>query len=465
MKSVTSLKCPPIAEWDKLSPHAQRFGRVYVTYGSSGDPGVELIVANSTATLEGLSPLSRIKDKPIWDRHEVPFNDFVPSTLLANPLKDTPEGDSLPAIAIQITTLACGGYVLSVRIAHALADAHSLVYFVKHWAAISRSIVKDLPIPLQKPVFDAEMVDSLAAGDINVDTADNIIVRQTQRLPFNRYDWWIPSPGTPSWGALKPDAFVDEVIPAGQTMPWHEVDADAPVSHYAVHLNKQQVDFLWREANTRSPVEGEEKMRISQHDAILAHIWSCINRARMLDQDDGPVHADVSYGLRPVLNLGVEFMGSPMVILNLEMSARELIATTTTEIAKPTNNLNTVAQHIRKTITKANNPTLLRAHLHSVAFEKSPQRIWQAFLGRRHIVVTTWARAGLYEVDFGFGGGSKVRYAEGVVPDMDGIVLIKEAGPVERGNPWTENGVDVSIRLRTEDMERLMRDPLLLPDI
>ncbi|RJE26341.1 transferase family [Aspergillus sclerotialis] len=466
LKSINSLSHSSVPERSYLPPHARRFGRVYVTYGSREDPGVEFIIGNSTATIEDLIPLSRTKDKPIWDRHEAPIDEFSPLTSLVNPLKDNPEDEyTLPAIAIQATTLACGGYVLSVKAAHAIADAHSLIYFVKHWAAISRSILRNLPLPSPTPIFNPEMLDSLAAGDISSDAADQTIIQQTNRLPFHRYDWWIPSPSMPSWGTSKPDVFAEEeVVPAGNAIPWCEFDMEAPISHYVVHLTKEQIEFLWREANKGSS-ERENKERITRHDAILAHIWSCINRARQMDQDDGPVHADLSYGLRPVLNLGEDFMGSPIVILNIEMRASELTSTTATDRSKQAINIQPIAQHIRKTINQANDPSLLAAHLHNVAFEKTPQRIWQAFLGRRHILVTTWARAGLYEVDFGFGGESKVRYAWGIVPDMDGIVLIKEAGALDRGMSWTERGVDVSIRLRREDMERLLRDPLLLPDI
>lgn len=84
-------------------------------------------------------------------------------------------------------------------------------------------------------------------------------------------------------------------------------------------------------------------------------------------------------------------------------------------------------------------------------------------------MVTTWARAGLYDVDFGL--GSRIRYADGVVPCVDGCILIVDAPPVEptdfmdAAQGWTRNGVDVTLPLRCEDMERLLRDPLLLPQI
>jgi hypothetical protein len=56
-----------------------------------------------------------------------------------------------------------------------------------------------------------------------------------------------------------------------------------------------------------------------------------------------------------------------------------------------------------------------------------------------------------------------------VIPDLDGDILIKDAPPSDRSRSisdrraWTDDGVDVSIHIRAEDMDRLIRDPLLLP--
>ena len=133
--------------------------------------------------------------------------------------------------------------------------------------------------------------------------------------------------------------------------------------------------------------------------------------------------------------------------------------------------LQSIAQRIRQTIGEVSQPDLLAAHLHSVAYEESPQRIWQAFLGRRHILVTSWARAGLYEIDFGLRSSPIIRYADSFIPDMDGTIVIKEAPPLKKEDTsdgslpssWTANGVDISLRLRSEDMDRLLRDPMLFP--
>ncbi|EZF99874.1 hypothetical protein H113_00589 [Trichophyton rubrum MR1459] len=208
--------------------------------------------------------------------------------------------------------------------------------------------------------------------------------------------------------------------------------------------------------------------RISQHDAILAHVWSCINRARNLEEDSQPVHCDLVYGVRPAFKLDKSFLGSPMLMINVEMSSADVTAG-----SRPCNipALQSIAQRIRQTIGEVSQPDLLAAHLHSVAYEESPQRIWQAFLGRRHILVTSWARAGLYEIDFGLRSSPIIRYADSFIPDMDGTIVIKEAPPLKKEDTsdgslpssWTANGVDISLRLRSEDMDRLLRDPMLFP--
>jgi hypothetical protein len=185
-----------------------------------------------------------------------------------------------------------------------------------------------------------------------------------------------------------------------------------------------------------------------------------------MGDDRGPVHCDLTLGVRPALGLGEGFMGSPILLVDVEMPAADVAAAAA---GGEGSGLGPVARRIRETLDEVNNREALAAHLHGLAFEKSPQRIWQAFLGSRHILVTTWARAGIYEVDFGI--GSTVRYVDDVVPDMDGMVLIKEAPPPPGrgegiGKPaWTDHGVDVSVHLRREDMERLLRDPELLPQM
>lgn len=149
------------------------------------------------------------------------MQEFVPEARNVDPLKDKSDGGTVspPAVAIQVTMLACGGFVLAVRSAHSLADAHSLIYFIKDWARISRAVRQRSSLPPLNPVFDPERLDSRAAGNINGDVADEEILKRTESLPMNRYDWWAPS--NSPWGNVKPAVFENEdTPPAGKAMPW-----------------------------------------------------------------------------------------------------------------------------------------------------------------------------------------------------------------------------------------------------
>ncbi|KAJ5907598.1 transferase family protein [Penicillium taxi] len=467
LKGISTLdpaKAP--SETHHFAPHARRYGRVYVHFGTPQDPGVEFVTAKTTATLDDLSPVLRQTEEPIYDRQKVPLNNLVPSVRIANAIRSSSDETSLlpPLVAVQITQLACGGFALAAKIGHPLADIQSLTYFIKDLASVSRWIIsgaKD-PAPVLEPIFVPEKLDNLAAGDINAESPDPKVMKQVDRLPMHRYDWWISTVGCP-WEAVVPDEYkIQDITPAGKSMPWAEWDSASPVSHYVIHLTRDQVEILWRDAVKDSPHE-RGVIRISRHDAVLAHIWACIARARNIHEDTGPFYCDLTYGSRAAFHLGQAFVGSPSMMVNIEMTGCELASSDISQAKR----ISSIAQNIRKTLNQINRPSSVAAHIHSIAYETSPQRIWQAFLGQRHILVTSWARAGIYDIDFGLSPPNSIRYVEGVVADLDGLVLIKEGPPAKDSasdiNSWIENGVDVSIHTRAQDMERMIADPLLLP--
>ncbi|KAJ5112507.1 transferase family protein [Penicillium argentinense] len=465
IQALDSTKLEP--ETLQFPPHSRRFGRVYAHYGLAQDPGVEFITAISTATIESLCPASRTKEQPLLDRQKVPLDSLIHRGRLSSAiqtLKPDAAGLLPPSCVVQVTKLACGGFTLAAKIAHPLADIQSLVYFVKDWAKISRWVLSGagIPKPSLAPVFEPERLDSMAAGDINREDADSQVLEQINALPLHRFDWWA-APAQCPWPQEVPEPFRDEdLTPVGKTMQWSEWDIASPVSHYTVHFTRDQVDWIWKNATNQTTEEASSD-RISRHDAILAHVWSCIARARNQQRDRGLVHCNLTYGTRPALQLGDNFIGSPILMINVELTGAELALAQVPENEKA----RSAAQRIRQTIKRISRPEALAAHLHSVAYEKAPQRIWQAFMGSRHLIVTSWARIGIYDVDFGL--DSRIRYAEGVIPDLDGDVLIKDAPPSDPSRPsserlaWTEDGVDASIHIRAEDMDRLIGDPHLLP--
>ncbi|KAH6985335.1 hypothetical protein EDB80DRAFT_690984 [Ilyonectria destructans] len=290
------------------------------------------------------------------------------------------EETGLPKLlmAILVTQLACGALVLALHGTHPLADATTFISFLKDWALISRFILNDEPLPQLTPVFDPALLNAQAAGGINVDQPDADIIRRAMSLPMHRYDWWA-SAATCPWPFQIPTPFKSkELTRTGKVMPWAEWDLAVPVSNYVVHLNRSQIDHLWNKATKNA------SQKLSRHDAVLGHIWSCIARARGLAEDNGPIHCDLVYGVRPSFRLGEKFLGSPVTMMNVELSGFDEA-----------------------------NPSNLRA-------------------------VAT-----------------------------NGNVLIKEAPPVGKtsgeSSYWTDNGVDVSIHIRTEDTQRLAKDPSLFP--
>jgi hypothetical protein len=442
-------------ETSSFPPHAKRYGRVYVHYGSAEDPGVEFFQTTSVATADGLYSSDSAERRPIWNRQgcSARLAQFVPPTILVNPLQPNEKNkDGLykPIMAVQCTQLACGGLVLAAKIAHPLADITALSRFVRDWADVSRAMLVEAPLPVPSPVFEPLRLDNCAAGNISADDADPEILEVALALPLHRYDWWA-RPAQP------PSPFPSHLPMAGKPLPWAEWDTKAAVDQYTVHFSQKQIDYLWRVA-MEVDSGGSSRLEISKHDALLAHIWSCVVRARGLQEDAGPVHCDLVLGTRPAFQLGNSFIGSPTMMLNIEMTASHVASGAA---------LGAIAHQIRETIATVNNAQQLGAHLHSVAYEKSPQRIWQGFLGQRHIMVTSWARAGIYDIDFGL--GSRIRYADGVVPCMDGCILVVDGPPTDSGNCsntakkiWYDDGVDVTLQLRSEDMAQLLQDPLLL---
>ncbi|MCJ1308288.1 hypothetical protein MMC25_001941 [Agyrium rufum] len=468
---------PRLMEYSEVEPeggrtHHQRFGRLEVCFGSAADPGVEFVTATCPSKLADLilDRKERAAKQPVWGRCDLSSEAFASATPLAAPMVDD-LGTNHASLSIQVTGFACGGFAVAAKSTHCLADAHSLVHIMNHWARINRTILLDEEAPKLNPVFQPSLLDGNVAGDINRPAVDPEILNRVRGLPLNRYDWWASANGlAASWDSTQiPQSLQSDPIahdPAGDLMPWNEWDLTAPVSHHVLHFTKIQVERIWKIANVpNSPV--------SRHDAIVAHVWTCINRAKGTDTTQDCVHCDITLGLRgrTSIPLGNAFIGSPIMIATVEMTGKEAsyssddetIPSKHTEKASPS--IAKVAAAIHSKI-KVFSSDVIAEYQHTLAYEISPQRIWQAFLGRKHTLVTSWVHTGLYDVDFGTGFA---RYVDSIVPDLDGCVQLMEAGPVndldqegERAH-WCDSGVDVSIHLEARAAERMIRDPWLFP--
>ncbi|CAF0856055.1 unnamed protein product [Adineta steineri] len=227
----------------------------------------------------------------------------------------------------------------------------------------------------------------------------------------------------------------------GKPLSWSEWDLTAPVSHYLVSFTVDEIKNMWEDASSNSEI------RISRLDALLAHIWMLIIRARELSHDQQPIYLDVTLGLRSRLNppLSENFVGSPIILGNVSTIGIQPI--------------DKMALSIRSTLSKFNSSSI-GPMLHELAFELSPNRLWNAFLGRRNTIVTSWLHLKTYEVDFGIG---VPRFVNALMPSVDGCVHLLENGNTkgtEKINRYDE-AVSVSLHLRKDVMEKLLVDPEL----
>ncbi|KAH0582913.1 hypothetical protein H2248_010814 [Termitomyces sp. 'cryptogamus'] len=431
-------------QWTPYNPngdHTQRLQRLMLSYGSPDDPGVEFIIATSSRSI------SSFVGNPVdgcINASNLPFVELIGSTpSLA--LHDAATYAGLPSLIIQITTLADGGVAIGLKFAHPIADAHSMLQFTSDWAAVSRALRKREPLPMLSPVFDPSLIDRAAAGDIDALSPLPSILEIARDLPLHRYDCWNSKIDCPpfleSLTTVPPE--VESIVSHfGQPIEWKNWDYKAPVSYYLVEFSPGELYAMWEEANLTS--------RVSHLDALLAHIWNLIIRARRLD---GEYHLDVSFGFRNRLNppLPTSFLGSPISSLQVTSTAQDAVD----------HNLGSTAACIRSALS-AFDASTIPALLHELAFEVSPLRTWGAFFGSRNTIITSWLGKQprcMRDMDFGTGPPTVV---EAVMPGIDGCVQVMEANPRDlEEKSWYESGAIISLYLRDDVMENILRDPAL----
>ncbi|KAI1208153.1 transferase family protein [Annulohypoxylon truncatum] len=431
-----------------------RYGRPIVTYGTPDDPGVELVIAEDARDLSSIvpSPNERLTTKQIWNATNFPQNDFQPETELA--LSDSTRFEGLPGVAVQLTVFKCGGYAVSVKLAHCLSDAMCLMQFAHAWAAQSRLLFEDgwdtTKINGEErivPLFDPRQLDQYA--DLTTEP-DPEKIKKARALPMHRYDWWAKdAPGYPSWAeastnGTKPPAeeLAHLELSPSTFPPWPTWNMAAPVEHVQIRFKAEAVANMKRAAETSLP-EPLKGQRISRLDSALAHVWILINRARQHENTQDDVYMDITLGVRSRVDplLPDTFAGSPILLGYIAKPGFE--ASTTT--------IGAVAGSIREIMSRFT-PDAVSAYIHDAAHEVSPQRLWQAFLGSRHTLVTSWVRARAYEVDF-CATQKLARYVQGVMPRMDGLVQVMDIADT--------GDFDISICLERKTMQRFLQDPML----
>ncbi|KAK8078459.1 hypothetical protein PG996_004629 [Apiospora saccharicola] len=478
--------------------HTQRFQRCMLTFGGGSDPGVEWSVVQRDYTLDSITPPSRSGAAAWWwDNNAFPQKDLVsPSKLALAGLRDE---EGLPCMVVQITLFACGGYGVGVRLAHPVADAQSMMVFMHKWAANSRnsesssceSVTQSTSL-FGEPVFDPPQLDARAAGDIDsADGPDPELCARARALPMHRFSWWdTEAPGysphlvETTKNNMPPAEVLEKTTPSpSTTAPWHTWDLDRPAASAVLHFTGDELARLRERARAEASADGgggdkEKNMNISRSDALLAHLFRLVTQARCAVKSSS---SSSSYAPAPddevFLNYTLEarrrvepplpetFLGSPLFMPHIKASVSSLLSSAADPSPKSpsqnrgrgqavskeeTTTTGALARQLRETLQQFT-PDAVAALLHESAFEVAPQRLWRGFLGPRHLIVTSWLRTRLYDVDFGISGsetgGSRTRprYVHALMGKTDGILVL--LGPaVEDG------GVDVGVYLDGEAM-------------
>ncbi|KAJ6515270.1 transferase family-domain-containing protein [Mycena sanguinolenta] len=423
--------------------HTSRSRRLEVVYGAPADPGVEFVVAQSSAAISDVFPSleDRTSGLGAFDASALGTLNLLPSSPA---LASHSGGDfkGLPCLIVQVTNFKCSGTVIAAKSSHPLADAQTLTTFVTDWATVNSALVQNRTPPVLTPDFSPAALDQGALGDIDAPAPDPEILNTAHELPIHRYDWWASAEGCHA-SALESTKIPQHLasradITPGPPIPWHEWDLHAPVSNFLLYFSADELARIW--AAAASP-----GTQISRFDALQAHLWAVLIRARVPDSPEEQFHFNVTLGMRDrvVPPLPARALGSPIVLAR---------ASATSETPLPE-----LARLIRTTVTQFTSARV-GALLHEMAFDIDSRRMWGGFIGRRNTIVTSWVRLGLYEVDFGAG---RPRLVHGVMPAMDGVVQVMEAGPQSsEGGPWYQNGASVSVMLPTAVVQRMLEDPL-----
>lgn len=99
---------------------------------------------------------------------------------------------------------------------------------------------------------------------------------------------------------------------------------------------------------------------------------------------------------------------------------------------------------VRNVFTKFT-PAAVGGLLYRMAERKVGHRIWTGMIGRRNLIVTSWVKSGVWDVDFGCG---RAEWVWGRVPAMDGVVVVSEAG----------EGYSVEVCLKEASARRLIEE-------
>lgn len=450
--SLEAIPFLPGGNWTK------RYGRLRAVYGQESDPGIQLVIATCDQELASVVPKNDQRGR-IWESGFVPWGLFAGENIHMA-LHDGVELGNLSLMRVKLTTFACGGISVGVKIVHPIADTETLLNFMHNWSTIHHELIGNGSfVKCVSPVLEPGLLMDIAAGDIDSVCPDEDLKESAYKLPVHRFDWWASANGCPPpflWRtqcAPEVQSSGVDIPPLGTPIPWEDWDMICPVSHYNIQFSPREIENM-HTAALISRRDTDHPLGLSRLDALLSHIWGLIIQARHLPADDEVYFNMVlSFRSRVSPSLPKGFVGTPAILS---------YAKSTVSSAVGLDSLPILARAIRTSISSFS-PSTIPSFLHNAAYQIDPKRYWQTFIGRHHVTATAWLHHGVNKVDFGWG---RPRHVEPIMPGY--MMCITEAdtsGVAAKGEVehelWHAGGANVSIHFETVVMDRLLQNPRL----
>ncbi|EHA8589165.1 putative acetyltransferase [Cocos nucifera] len=292
------------------------------------------------------------------------------------------DGHLLPLLAVQVTELADGVFV-GCSANHAVVDGSSFWHFLNSWSEISRTGSSQISQP---PVLDRWFLDPFSPPIF---------------LPFGSHQEFIRRYITPR---------IDEAI---------------------IHFSKQSIQKLKAKANLELKTN-----QVSSLQALLAHVWRWVVRARKLKHDQ-----ETSYSMaigdrwRIEPPLPANYFGNSSFRATAKLLAGEVVD----------RGLGWVAWQLNRAVA-AHTDAVVKSWLES--WQQNPIFSYFDCLETRNLATGSSPRFDVYGNDFGWGRPLAVR--SGIANKMDGNVMVYE------GN--VDGSMDLEISLSPQALASLLED-------
>ncbi|KAJ1441392.1 Transferase [Sesbania bispinosa] len=296
--------------------------------------------------------------------------------------------EELPLLAVQLTRFHGNeGLAIGVAFFHPLADGLGAIQFINSWAKIARG---DTLEPHEMPFLDRTILK----------------FSHTPLAP--RFDHT----------ELKP---LPLILGRSDTT----VEKNKKVTTALLRLTAEQVEKLKKKANEQTLDLGSRPY--SKYEAIGAHIWRCVSKARELDENQPIVvrfNADIRSRIVPPLPQN--YFGNALTQTAASGHVGEITS-------KP---LSYVAQKIREAIKVVTNEYIrsqldvIRGHDHldnARALFLGQEGNNASFFGNPNFHLTSWMSMPVYEADFGWGKPHYFGLAY-VAPHDRALILLSPEG-------------------------------------